>query len=124
MIAIKREVMLTIGNPIIIEGRSPTATYRTVFEDDGETGYFCALARHLDAFAIVDALQIYVVASAVERHKPVTAKIAWSDEGCKSAFIVNNSICGLFDFSRRHGCCRANFPPPARNGRGQFGRTI
>jgi hypothetical protein len=102
--------MLSVGIPIVIEGGSPSGMYSAVFEDDGETGYFYALARELKEFAIVDAVQVYVVASVVDCHTPVTTEIVWSSDAKKSALILNGLIYALFDFSTCRGYCCKSFP--------------
>jgi hypothetical protein len=110
--AVTREGTLHVGVETVMEGRSPSHPFSTVFEDDGDTGYFYALDLGGNGNPIVDAMQIYNVASAVDKERPSRLQISWSSDGRKSALLINGYIHALFDFAARRGYCRTNFPAP------------
>ncbi len=51
----------TVGNPIVVEAPSFNLKYVTVFEDDGDTGYFYALDMANQEMPIVDAMHMFNV---------------------------------------------------------------
>lgn len=83
-----------------------------IFEDDGETGYFYAADVSTGDFAILDAVHIYSVEGVKERDRSSAATILWSSDNCKAALLINRRPHAVFDFSRRYGYCRDNFPEP------------
>jgi len=109
---IVEEQTITVGEPTVIEVPSPCTHYGVVFEDDGITGYFYALDFTREEMPIVDALHIYNVDEVVDRQKPSVVQIVWSDDGLKSALVINCYPHAIFDFEARHGYCRTGFPPP------------
>ena len=74
------EQQIRVGDPVLVEGASPTPPFEVVFEDDGETGYFYALDTSRRDNPIVDAMQIYNVAAVKNRHLPSTLQIVWSPD--------------------------------------------
>jgi hypothetical protein len=106
------EVTLIVGEPIVVECRSPGTKYSVVFEDDGQTGYFYGLDMELIDQPIVDALHINNVSNVTDGDIPSTLQIVWSDDGLKSALVINNHPHAIFDFESKRGYCRTNFPGP------------
>jgi hypothetical protein len=101
---------LLIGQPTVVDSNSPTTSFATVFEDEGDTGYFYALDTRLEE-PILDALQIYNVATVSDGNVPSRLQIAWSPDGFKSALIINDYVHAVFDFESCRGYCRTGFPP-------------
>ena len=104
-----------MGEPVVIEGPSPTPPFVAVFEDDGDTGYFYALDASQTGNPILDALHIYNARDVSDRHLPSEAQIVWSEDGRKVVLLINDHPHAVFDFTARRGCCRSGFPPPAEN---------
>lgn len=102
---------INVGEEKTIFGESPAGRFATVFEDDGRTGYFYALDAEKTNNNICDAVQIYIVSNVVDKHIPSKVEIVWSEDGLKSALLINDFPHAVFDFSARRGYCRTNFPP-------------
>ena len=85
-----------------------------MFEDDGETGYVYALN-----LAVVDAVHIYNVLSAVGRSRQSQVEILWAADGMKSALPINRYPHAVFDLEKRRGYCRTGFPG-SRQGSGDW----
>jgi hypothetical protein len=99
------------GEPLVIATDSPIEPFSTVFEDDGETAYFYACDRRAaTANQILDAVHVYNVAAVVDRRLDSVAEIIWSDDGLKSALLINDYPHVVFDFSAKRGYCRNDFP--------------
>ena len=95
---------------VLLTSDSPSAPWRAVFEDDGESAYFYACTSAGSSLEILDALQIRAVpATAVD--SPQLARIVWSTDGLKAGLIIGNEAHAVIDFARRKGFCRSNFPP-------------
>jgi hypothetical protein len=84
----------------------------TFFEDDGETGYF--YATRLSGHEIFDAVHIHNIASVVDRDRESEVEILWSNDGFKSALLINHYPHAVFDFSAKRGYCRTDFPNSPR----------
>lgn len=84
--------------------------YGVVFEDDGSTGYFYAINKENGKMVILDALHIYNVKDVIDNKKSCEAEFAWSENGMKSALVVNGYCHAIFDFEQRAGYCRNSFP--------------
>lgn len=110
------EQEIRIGEPSVVEGASPTPPFVVVFEDDGSTGYLYALDTSRAGNPIVDALQIYNVASVTDSHLPSKVELVWSQDDKKAALLINRYPHAIFDFEARRGYCRTGFPPPSNNG--------
>ncbi|RNI25037.1 DUF2251 domain-containing protein [Rufibacter latericius] len=80
-----------------------------VFEDNEETGYFYAVER-IDGLKILDALHIYNVKDVVDKDRPSTLKILWSEDESMALLSINNYYHALFDFKNKAGYCRTGFP--------------
>lgn len=100
----------TPGVPAFLASDSPTQPNSSVFEDDGDTGYFHACDRRSDEGSILDAVLIYDVAAVVDRHRESIAEIIWSSDGKKSALFINDYTHAVFDFEARRGYCRTDHP--------------
>lgn len=107
------EDKLTVGNPSVVEGPSPSGPYSAVFEDDGETGYFYALDHRKQEQPILDALHIFNVDQVSDRHLPSLFQIVWSGDGLKVMLLINDYPHAVFDLEASRGFCRTGFPPPA-----------
>ena len=103
------------GQSVVVGGPSHQNAYEAVFEDDGDTGYFYGL-DHDRKPAVLDALHIYDVLELQSPTKPSTAQIVWSGDGLKVILLINGDSHAAFDFSKRRGYCRRDFPKPS----GQF----
>ena len=106
------EQKIQVGKEVVLPSDSPTADYSVVFEDDGTTGYLYGVKFHGETYDIVDALHIYNASSVIDRHKPSTVQILWSEDGLKAALLINNYPHAVLDFESHKGFCRTNFPPP------------
>ncbi|MBJ7429550.1 MAG: DUF2251 domain-containing protein [Bacteroidia bacterium] len=80
-----------------------------VFEDNCETGYFYAVDRNND-LTVLDALHIYDVANVVDKKKPSSIKIMWTEDLTKAFLSINNYYHAVFDFGHKAGYCRNGFP--------------
>ena len=98
------------GLPVVVASDSPVEPYSTIFEDDGETAYFHAYDRRPLAEQILDAVHIYNVSAVVDHSLESVVEIIWSDDGLKSALLINDYPHAVFDFTTKRGYCRTNFP--------------
>ncbi len=98
------------GTSTFVDSVSPVADYGVVFEDDGEVGYFYALDLGAKSNQILDAVHIYNVDSVVDPDRESQLEIQWSNDGTKSALLINGFIHAVFDFATRRGYCRTNYP--------------
>jgi hypothetical protein len=108
------EQTITVGQPATVEGRSPSASFGIVFEDDGTTGYLYGLDFSRPGNPIVDALHIYNVEQVADRAKPSIVQLVWSPDGLKAALLLNRYPHAVFDFEGKRGYCRTGYPPPDR----------
>ncbi len=106
---------INIGEAITIFGESHKGRFATVFEDEGETGYFYALDAEKSENQICDAMQIYNVKDITDKHIPSKIEIFWSEDGLKSVLLINDFPHAVFDFFDKRGYCRTNFPTPNKN---------
>ena len=106
------------GAPVVVAADSPIERFSTVFEDDGQTGYFYAYDSRSTTNPILDAVHIYNVSAVVDRHIDSVAEILWSADGLKSALFINGYPHAVFDFAAKRGYCRNNAPnlPQANQG--------
>jgi hypothetical protein len=114
------EQEIKVGEPCVVKGASPTPPFVVVFEDDGMTGYFYALDTSRSSNPIVDAMQIYNVASVTDRHLPSKVELVWSEDDKKAALLINRYPHAIFDFEAKRGYCRTGFPVPAKDGWTQY----
>ena len=115
MSSIGLEEEIQVGNEVVLSSDSPTAGYGVVFEDEGTVGYLYAVEFSGEHAGIVDAMHIYNVSSIVDRDRPSTIQIVWSDDGLKAALLINDYPHAVFDFVNHRGFCRTNFPSPGPN---------
>jgi hypothetical protein len=104
---------IKVGSPAVIETRSQDGHFGSVFEDDGETGYFYALNLNLEPNPIIDALHIYTVRNVDNRHLPSVVHILWSQDGLKTCLIINKYPHAVFDFTTKRAYSHDTFPAPA-----------
>jgi len=109
-----KEVRISkIGDKLIMQADAPSGLCSVVFEDDGDTGYFYALApTPKGELELLDALHVYNAEEDL-RGTDVRLEIAWSPDGNLAGLRVNASLWALFDFDATTGWSRSNFPPPA-----------
>lgn len=105
------EETITVGQPAVVQGPSPSTSYGVVFEDDGSTGYLYGIDFSRRDSPIVDALHIYDVEQVVDRAKPSVVQLVWSQDGLKAALLINRHLHAVFDFEGKRGYCRTGFPP-------------
>ena len=103
----------TPGDRTYVDSTSPVGTVATVFEDDGDTGYFYAVERDGEDIRIMDAMQIYVAATVVDRHRASELAVIWSAGGMQSALLINDYPHAVFDFATKRGYCHTGFPGPS-----------
>ncbi|SFS03943.1 hypothetical protein SAMN05421771_0835 [Granulicella pectinivorans] len=91
---------------------SSTYPWYVVFEDEGVAAYFyaCDRTRGTDDDAIVDAMLVYNVSSLRDPEKQRLASIQWSRDGMQAVMYLDGVAQGLFDFAKRIGSCRLDFP--------------
>ena len=99
---------LIVGKSTFIASESVSQPLGTFFEDDGEAGYFYAI--RLPQHTILDAVHIYNVSSVIDRDRESEVEILWSNDGLKSALLINHYAHAVFDFSAKRGYCRTDFP--------------
>ena len=105
------EQLITVGEPVVVHGKSPSTDYCVVFEDDGETGYLYAVDLAKSEQMILDAMHIYNVSDVTDRHKPSAVRLGWSRDGLKAMLTINGYTHAIFDFDAQSGYCRTGFPP-------------
>ena len=110
---IEAEKMIVAGDKSFVDAGSPTNSFATFFEDDGDTGYFYAVERKASDLSIRDALHVYNVASVPERNRPRCLTIVWSRDGLKSALLLDGLAQAIFDFAAKRGYRRSGCPPPS-----------
>jgi hypothetical protein len=98
--------MITVGQPVVVEGRARNTHYGAVFEDDGETGYFYGLDFSQQEQPIVDARHIYDIEQVTDRATASVVQIAFSADGLKAALIINKYPHAVIDFAARRSYCR------------------
>jgi hypothetical protein len=103
---------LSVGIPILIESDTPDNARGVVFEDDGETGYFYARDYTVKSQLWVDALHIYTVEGVKDRDMLSEVCILWSANYTKAALLINKYPHAVFDFIRKCGYSRDQFPDP------------
>jgi hypothetical protein len=106
-----------VGQPLVVDADSPEGRYATVFEDDGQTGYFYAVDTDVEeGNPIRDAMRIYVVADVTDAALESTLEIGWSDDGQKALLLINDEPHAAFDFAQRQGWCLSGEPEPGASG--------
>lgn len=105
------EGTFSVGEESVFESISPVSSFGVVFEDDSNTGYLYAIDTAPE-FKILDALHVYNVANIIDKQKPCSIKIAWTDDGQFASLLINNYCHAIFDFENKLGYCRTAFPPP------------
>jgi hypothetical protein len=104
------EQTFQVGSDVFVAEDAPDGRYSAFFEDDGETGYFYAVDLSRQDNMILDAVHIYNVANVMDRDRPSTLSIVWSEDGSKCALLINGYPHAAFDFASKRGYCRTNFP--------------
>ena len=97
----------------------PVIPWTVVFEDEGIAGYFyaCDRSKETQEASILDAMLVYNVdaltKSDAELGRPEPQRIAaieWSRDGLQAVLYLDGAAQALFDFARRLGHCRMDFP--------------
>ena len=109
-LVIYEEQTFTVGQDTFIDSTAENNN-AVIFEDNEETGYFYVVDIN-ENLNILDALHIYNVANVVDRHKPSTVKILWTEDLTKAFLSINNYYHAVFDFKNKAGYCRNGFPNP------------
>ena len=104
------EQTFQVGSDVFVAEDAPDGPHSAFFEDDGETGYFYAVDLSRSENTILDAVHIYTVTNVVDRDRPSTLSIVWSEDGTKCALLINGHPHAAFDFAAERGYCRTNFP--------------
>ncbi len=104
-----------VGAESLLEGASPAGRYIALFEDDAQTGYFYALDLERGQNAICDALHIYNAEDITDKEIPAHFQIVWSEDGLKSALLIDQQPHAIFDFESQRGYCLTGFPPADPN---------
>jgi hypothetical protein len=91
---------------------SPQVPWTVVFEDEGVAGYFyaCDRSQQTQHASILDAMLIYNVGSLKNPESERLAAVEWSRDGLQAVLYLDGTPQALFDFARRVGYCRMNFP--------------
>jgi hypothetical protein len=109
---------LQVGKPSVLEARSPDGRYAVVFEDDGDTGYFYALdLSEKEKNPIQEAMSVYDVKNVTDRAKPSEVVMVWTADSRQAALFINSYPHAVFDFGKKRGYCRTNFPQPGKWGK-------
>jgi hypothetical protein len=108
------EATLIVGEPMVLHGPSPTASFQVVFEDDGQTAYFYGLDPTREDNPILDGLHIYNVTNVGDADRPSNVEIAWSDDGLKAILLINRHPHAIFDFQSSRAYCRTGLPVPSQ----------
>ena len=103
--------VVRIGSKTVLQSEAPSGAYSVVFEDDGDTGYFYALAPGAEALELLDALHVYN-AEAELRGVDCSLELIWSADALRAGLRLNGALWAVFDFDQRKGWCRSEFPPP------------
>jgi hypothetical protein len=112
-----------VGSDVFVAEDAPGGRYSAFFEDDGETGYFYAVDLGKPNNTILDAVHIYNVAKVLDRDRPSTLTIVWSEDGSKCALLINGHAHAAFDFAAKRGYCRTNFPNFANEAEGSWSKS-
>ncbi|HXB02550.1 MAG TPA: DUF2251 domain-containing protein [Opitutaceae bacterium] len=108
---------LEVGKPATFEARSPDGHYAVVFEDEGDTGYFYALDfSQKEGSPIQEAMSIYDVKNVTDKAKPSEVVLVWTADSRQAAIFINSYPHAVFDFAKKRGYCRRNFPKPGKWG--------
>jgi hypothetical protein len=108
---------LEVGKPDAFEARSPDGRYSIVFEDDGDTGFLYALDySKKEKNPIQEAMSIYDVKSVADRAKPSEVVLIWTADSRRAALFINSYPHAVFDFEKKRGYCRRDFPKPGKWG--------
>ena len=92
---------------------SPSKEFTVVFEDDGDTGYFYALAPGASGqLDLLDAVHVYNAEEEL-RGTDVLLQVEWAVNSRYAGLRLNASMWAVFDFGSGNGWSRSNFPPPA-----------
>ena len=119
--AVSQKRVSKIGEALILQLDAPSKLVTVVFEDDGETGYFYALAPTASGeLELLDALHVYNAEGNL-RGSDIQLEIVWSGDGARAGLRINAALWALFDFAAETGWSRSDFPPPS--GRWRMGES-
>jgi hypothetical protein len=100
----------TPGEDAFFATDSPVGSYSAVFEDDATVAYFYAVLRREPENQILDAIHIYNSEAVLDRDRESELEMEWSEDGQTVKLFLNGYSHAIFDFARRMGRHRANFP--------------
>jgi len=92
------EPIFHVGENFIFKEDSPDGLYGAFFEDEGDTGYFYAVDNSKPDHPILDAVHIYNAANVIDRNQSSKISIIWSEDGLKSALLINGYPHAAFNF--------------------------
>jgi hypothetical protein len=110
----REETRHRVGEAVALESEAPGGRYAVVFEDDGETAYlygFDEAVEQVNGGPIVDALQIYDVASVADRDSDVRIEVRWGDGRNRVGLFIDGRCHAVLDFDNGRAICRSGFPP-------------
>ena len=104
------ERIMTVGGKISMGSISPLQDFAVVFEDDGESAHFYALNAFRNDPRILDVMNIYTVEQVSDCETPCKVGISWSKDGSKAILVIDEYPHAVFDFQKKQGYCRTNYP--------------
>jgi len=96
------------NKPVLLTSQSPKAPFTSVFEDDGEKGYFHAVSNMAEGEPQVETvIPIYKVDDSL---KGQLVTIVWSDNGEQSALLIDDTFKAVIDFPNQQVFTQENTP--------------
>ena len=104
------------GDRTWLASDSTFSSYRAVFEDDGETGYFYPYDRAAGPGSkiIFPPVHIYNVADIIDRARRSNLEVVWSTDGLKAVLLINRAAHALLHFETRTSYCKQDLADDSR----------
>ena len=108
-----------------LSSNSPAVPWTVVFEDEGVAAYFyaCDRSQETQENSILDAMLIYNVSALNDAESERLAAVEWSRDGMQAVLYLNGTAQAMYDFRRRVGSCRTDFPNFLEEQGAQWRRT-
>ena len=108
-----------------LSANSPAVPWTVVFEDEGVAAYFyaCDRSQETQEESILDAMLIYNVRALNDSASERLATVEWSRDGLQAVLYLDGSAQAMYDFRRRTGSCRTDFPNFLEETGAQWRRT-
>ncbi len=108
-----------------LSSNSATVPWTVVFEDEGVAAYFyaCDRSQETQENSILDAMLIYNVSALNDSTSERLATVEWSRDGFQAVLYLDGTAQAMYDFKRRTGCCRTDFPNFLEEQGAQWRRT-